>query len=58
MLVEGNRMEQNASESEVARVLALLLDDLPVKRAAAITSSLLSVSKNKAYEQALKLQQK
>jgi 16S rRNA (cytidine1402-2'-O)-methyltransferase len=58
VLVEGNRMEQNASESEVARVLALLLDDLPVKRAAAITASLLSVSKNKAYEQALKLQQK
>ena len=58
VLVEGNRMEQNASESEVARVLALLLDDLPVKRAAAITSSLLSVSKNKAYEQALKLQHK
>ena len=58
VLVEGNRMEQNASESEVARVLALLLDDLPVKRAAAITASLLSVSKNKAYEQALKLQHK
>ena len=58
VLVEGNRIQQDASEAEVDRFLAILLDDLPVKRAAAITASLLSVSKNKAYEQALKLQQK
>lgn len=58
VLVEGNRQQQDASEAEVERVLSLLLTDLPVKRAAAITASLLSVSKNKAYEQALKLQQK
>jgi len=58
VLVEGNRIQQDASEAEVERFLAILLDDLPVKRAAAITAALLSVSKNKAYEQALKLQQK
>jgi 16S rRNA (cytidine1402-2'-O)-methyltransferase len=58
VLVEGNRIQQDASEAEVDRFLAILLDDLPVKRAAAITAALLSVSKNKAYEQALKLQQK
>lgn len=58
VLVEGNRQQQDASEAEVERVLSLLLTDLPVKRAAAITASLLSVSKNKAYEQALKLRQK
>ena len=58
VLVEGNRIQQDASEAEIDRFLAILLDDLPVKRAAAITASLLSVSKNKAYEQALKLQQK
>ena len=58
VLVEGNQIQQDASEAEVDRFLAILLDDLPVKRAAAITASLLSVSKNKAYEQALKLQQK
>ena len=58
VLIEGNRQQQDASEAEVDRVLSLLLADLPVKRAAAITASLLSVSKNKAYEQALKLQQK
>ena len=58
VLVEGNRQQQDASEAEVDRVLSLLLTDLPVKRAAAITASLLSVSKNKAYEQALKLRQK
>lgn len=58
VLVEGNRLQQDASDVEVDRVLTLLLEDLPVKRAAAITASLLSVSKNKAYEQALKLQHK
>ena len=58
VLVEGNRIQQDASEAEVDRFLSILLGDLPVKRAAAITASLLSVSKNKAYEQALKLQQK
>lgn len=58
VLVEGNHQQQDASEAEVNRVLSLLLDDLPVKRAAAITATLLSVSKNKAYEQALKLQHK
>ena len=58
VLVEGNRIQQDVSEGEVDRFLTILLDDLPVKRAAAITAALLSVSKNKAYEQALKLQQK
>tara|TARA_B100000787_G_scaffold110083_1_gene81936 strand:+ start:335 stop:1207 length:873 start_codon:yes stop_codon:yes gene_type:complete len=56
VLVEGNRIEKDATEEEVDRVLAILLNDLPIKRAAAITASLLTVSKNKAYEQALKLQ--
>ena len=58
VLVEGNRIQQDVSEGEVDRFLTILLDDLPVKRAAAITAALLSVSKNKAYEQALKIQQK
>ncbi len=58
ILVEGCHQQQDADEAEVNRVLSLLLIDLPVKRAAAITAELLSVSKNKAYEQALKLQHK
>lgn len=58
LLVEGAKQQQDADEVEVNRVLTVLLTDLPVKRAAAMVSSLLNVSKNKAYDMALKLQQK
>jgi len=58
LLVEGVKQQQDADEVEVNRVLTVLLTELPVKRAAAIASSLLNVSKNKAYDMALKLQQK
>lgn len=55
VLVDGAEKAQNADEIEVERVLQILLADLPVKRAAAVTSRLLGVSKNKAYELALAL---
>ena len=58
VLVEGAKQHQDASEVEVNRVLGLLLKELPVKKAAAITSSLLGISKNNAYDMALKLQHK
>ena len=58
LLVEGANEQQDASDVEVNRVLTLLLKELPVKKAAAITSSLLGVSKNNAYDLALKLQHK
>mgnify|MGYP003384644018 CR=1 FL=1 len=58
LLVEGIKQQKDASETEVNRVLNLLLKELPVKKAAAITASLLEVSKNTAYDMALKLQQK
>ncbi len=58
VLVEGAAKAQDADTAEVERVLQLLLADLPVKRAAAITANLLGVSKNKAYELALALQKK
>jgi len=58
LLVEGVKQQKDASETEINRVLGLLLKELPVKKAAAITSSLLEVSKNTAYDMALKLQQK
>jgi len=58
LLVEGLKQKKDSSETEINRVLTLLLKDLPVKKAAAITSSLLEVSKNTAYDMALKLQQK
>jgi 16S rRNA (cytidine1402-2'-O)-methyltransferase len=58
LLVEGVKQQQDADEVEVNRVLTLLLKELSVKRAAVLASSLLNVSKNKAYDMALKLQQK
>lgn len=58
VLVEGVKQQLDSSDAEVNRILSLLLKELPVKKAAAITSSLLEVSKNKAYDMALKLQQK
>lgn len=56
VLVEG-AVEQESDDEEVSRTLTILLEDLPVKRAAVVTAKLLNVSKNKAYELALKLQQ-
>lgn len=58
LLVEGIKQKKDSSETEINRVLSLLLKELPVKKAAAITASLLEVSKNTAYDMALKLQQK
>jgi 16S rRNA (cytidine1402-2'-O)-methyltransferase len=56
VLVDGAVVEESGDE-EVRRTLTVLLEDLPVKRAAAMTAKLLNVSKNKAYELALKIQQ-
>ena len=58
LLLEGVKQQKDSSETEINRVLSLLLKELPVKKAAAITSSLLEVSKNTAYDMALKLRQK
>jgi 16S rRNA (cytidine1402-2'-O)-methyltransferase len=58
VLVEGIQQQVASDEAEVNRVLSLLLKELPIKKAAAMASSLLDVKKNKAYEMALKLQQK
>ncbi|NQY27156.1 MAG: 16S rRNA (cytidine(1402)-2'-O)-methyltransferase [Piscirickettsiaceae bacterium] len=55
LLVEGIKQKKDSSETEINRVLSLLLKELPVKKAAAITASLLEVSKNTAYDMALKL---
>jgi 16S rRNA (cytidine1402-2'-O)-methyltransferase len=58
LLVAGNTEQHAPDELEAERVLLLLLTELPVKKAAAMTAKLLDMSKNKAYELALKLQQK
>lgn len=58
LLVEGCEKQTSAEEDEIQRVLDILLAELPVKKAAALTASLLNIAKNDAYKRALKLQQK
>lgn len=57
LLVEGIKEQVTSDEIEINHMLTVLLKELPVKKAAAVTASLLDVSKNKAYEMALKLKQ-
>ena len=58
LLVGGNTEQPDPNDAEAERVLSILLTELPVKKAAAMTAKLLDMRKNKAYELALKLQQK
>jgi len=58
LLIEGASDVVTADEQQMQRVLALLLAELPVKKAAAITAGITGCSKNDAYQLALKLQQK
>lgn len=58
LLVAGAAETVSADEQAMQRLLTLLLPEMPVKKAAAITAEWLSVSKNAAYQLALKLQQK
>lgn len=58
LLVEGSQHTSSAEQQEIDRVLHLLITELPVKKAASLASSLLGISKNQAYQQALKLQHK
>lgn len=58
LLVAGAAEAVSADEQAMKRLLTLLLPEMPVKKAAAITAEWLSVSKNAAYQLALKLQQK
>jgi 16S rRNA (cytidine1402-2'-O)-methyltransferase len=58
LLVGGNTEQPDPNDADAERVLSILLTELPVKKAAAMTAKLLDMRKNKAYELALKLQQK
>ncbi len=58
LLVEGSQQSPRADQQEIDRVLQLLIRELSVKKAASLASSLLGISKNEAYQQALKLQHK
>lgn len=58
LLIEGAETAKSADEQEIMRVLAFLLEEMPVKKAAALAASITGGSKNDAYQLALKLQQK
>ncbi|MCB2426628.1 16S rRNA (cytidine(1402)-2'-O)-methyltransferase [Methylophaga pinxianii] len=58
LLIEGQSTVTDIDEAEQLRVLNILLKEMPLKQAASITASILGIKKNKAYEMALKLQQK
>lgn len=55
MLVHGaSPIERNGIDPETERVLNILLQDLPVKQAAALTAEITGVKKNLLYQQAIK----
>ncbi|MCL5975298.1 MAG: 16S rRNA (cytidine(1402)-2'-O)-methyltransferase [Gammaproteobacteria bacterium] len=58
LLIEGQSTVVDSDEAEQARVLQILLQEVPLKQAASITASILGIKKNQAYDMALKLQQK
>ena len=55
LLVHGaSPVEHNGIDPETERVLNILLQDLPVKQAAALTAEITGVKKNLLYQQAIK----
>jgi 16S rRNA (cytidine1402-2'-O)-methyltransferase len=55
VIVSGNPQVQTADETETRRVLEVLLEELPVKRAAALAAHIVGRRKNELYELALTL---
>ena len=55
VLVEGAPAETDAAEAEGERVLQILLAELPVKQAAALTAQITGLKKNALYDRALQI---
>ncbi|MFD2365054.1 16S rRNA (cytidine(1402)-2'-O)-methyltransferase [Pseudoduganella sp. GCM10020061] len=55
VLVEGAPAETDAAEAEAERVLRILLEELPVKQAAALAAQISGGKKNALYEKALQI---
>lgn len=53
ILVQGERQKKDAASAEVSRVLDILLQDLPLKQAAALAAQITGAKKNQLYQQAL-----
>ncbi|HEU4850716.1 MAG TPA: SAM-dependent methyltransferase, partial [Telluria sp.] len=55
VLVEGAPAETDAAEAEAERVLRILLEELPVKQAAALAAQISGAKKNALYDKALQI---
>jgi len=55
VLVEGAAEAEDAQDAEAERILALLVAELPVKQAAALTAQITGRKKNALYERALQM---
>jgi 16S rRNA (cytidine1402-2'-O)-methyltransferase len=55
VLVEGVAEAEDAQDAEAERILALLVAELPVKQAAALTAQITGRKKNALYERALQM---
>lgn len=57
ILVEGARPAPQEEDPEVQRILAILLEECPVKQAAALAAKITGRKKNALYERALRMKQ-
>ncbi|GAB3476179.1 16S rRNA (cytidine(1402)-2'-O)-methyltransferase [Marinomonas epiphytica] len=57
VMLQIEKIEASAAEQEAQRVLAILLEDLPVKQAAAMAAKLTGEKKNALYKMALEMNQ-
>jgi 16S rRNA (cytidine1402-2'-O)-methyltransferase len=55
LLVEGARGDADAGLAEATRILELLLEELPLKQASALTATITGVRKNELYALALEM---
>jgi 16S rRNA (cytidine1402-2'-O)-methyltransferase len=58
ILIEGASEQSDEDQKLVARLLPVLVNELPVKQAAAIVSKVTGINKNVLYKQALSLKEK
>jgi 16S rRNA (cytidine1402-2'-O)-methyltransferase len=55
LIIEGAKEDRDALMTDAARALEILLEDLPVKQAAALAAKITGARKNELYDLALKL---
>jgi len=55
VLIKGTAVNQDATDEKIISILNLLLQDLPVKKAAEITAKITGARKNHVYSEALKI---